>query len=147
MISSLKKEETNGTTVGGRFKPVAKKAVRVRKPDYTLALMRLFFIIIVCAVSLALFADYSDYASFSIPAVSLLVSIFLAFSLKKAYEWERVVVLRLGKFHKVRGPGLFFLIPLFDHIYKTIDIRIRVLDFYSQETLTGDSVTVNVDAF
>jgi regulator of protease activity HflC (stomatin/prohibitin superfamily) len=42
---------------------------------------------------------------------------------------------------------MFMLFPLLDHVYRVIDIRIRVLDFYAQETLTGDSVTVNVDAF
>jgi len=147
MIGAQKNDEVNGTTISGRFKPVAKKAVRKRKVDYTLALMRLFFIIIVSAITLALYADLAVYSTFTIPLISLIVSLFIAFSVKKAYEWERVVVLRLGKFHKVKGPGLFFLIPLFDHIYKSIDIRIRVLDFYSQETLTGDSVTVNVDAF
>jgi len=68
-------------------------------------------------------------------------------SVRKAKEWERVVVLRLGKFHRVKGPGLFLLIPLVDQVYRTIDIRIRVTDFYAQETLTGDSVTVRADAF
>jgi regulator of protease activity HflC (stomatin/prohibitin superfamily) len=79
--------------------------------------------------------------------VAMLLAIILVFSLRKAYEWERAVVLRLGKFHRVRGPGLYFLAPLADHVCRVIDIRIRVTDFYAQETLTGDSVTVNVDAF
>jgi regulator of protease activity HflC (stomatin/prohibitin superfamily) len=79
--------------------------------------------------------------------VIFLAALIAVFSLRKAKEWERAVVLRLGKFHKVKGPGLFFLIPLVDQVYRTIDIRIRVTDFYAQETLTGDSVTVNVDAF
>ena len=73
--------------------------------------------------------------------------LLLVFSIRKAREWERAVVLRFGKFYKVRGPGLFFIIPLLDQVYQVIDIRIRVTDFYAQETLTGDSVTVGVDAF
>ena len=56
-------------------------------------------------------------------------------------------MLRLGKFHKVKGPGFFFLFPLIDQVCKVIDIRVRITDFYAQDTLTGDSVTVNVDAF
>jgi regulator of protease activity HflC (stomatin/prohibitin superfamily) len=79
--------------------------------------------------------------------ITLLAVLLFIFSIRKAYEWERVIVLRLGKFHKVMGPGIYFLIPLLDHVHRVIDIRIRVLDFYAQETLTGDSVTVNVDAF
>jgi regulator of protease activity HflC (stomatin/prohibitin superfamily) len=80
-------------------------------------------------------------------AAALLAALILAFSVRKAYEWERAVILRLGKFRKVRGPGIYFLMPLLDQAAKLIDIRIRITDFYAQETLTGDSVTVNVDAF
>ena len=130
------------------MKPAAKKTERRRKLDYTLALMRLVFLLITAALFAFFFPpNLSDVSSWSIFSVGLLAAVFIAFSLRKAYEWERVVVLRLGKFFKVRGPGMFFLIPLIDHVYRSIDIRIRVLDFYAQETLTGDSVTVNVDAF
>jgi len=87
-----------------------------------------------CALSLA-------------PAVYALITLsILMMGLHRALEWERVVVLRLGKFHKVRGPGLFFLIPFVDKAAQTLDIRIRVTDFSAQETLTRDSVTVTVDA-
>jgi regulator of protease activity HflC (stomatin/prohibitin superfamily) len=55
-------------------------------------------------------------------------------------------VLRLGRFHRVKGPGLVFLFPLADRIAQVVDLRIRVTDFSAQETLTGDSVTVTVDA-
>jgi len=68
-------------------------------------------------------------------------------SVKKVEEWQRAVVLRLGRFKRVAGPGLFFLVPIIDRVSQLIDIRIRVTDFSAQETLTGDSVTVNVDAF
>jgi len=131
----------------------ARKISRRRKTDLTLALMRLIFLGIVLSLlfvfvlpepALGLEADTWRLGVFS---VVLLVALLVASSFRKAYEWERVIVLRFGKFHKVRGPGLYFLVPLLDHVYKVIDIRIRVLDFYAQETLTGDSVTVGVDAF
>jgi regulator of protease activity HflC (stomatin/prohibitin superfamily) len=67
-------------------------------------------------------------------------------AVQKAEEWERAIVLRFGRFHRVRGPGLFPLIPLADRVAKTVDLRIRVADFAAQETLTRDSVTVTVDA-
>ncbi|MDR2742020.1 MAG: slipin family protein [Treponema sp.] len=73
--------------------------------------------------------------------------ILLVPAVRKIDEWERAIVLRLGRFQGVKGPGLVFLIPLFDRISQIIDIRIRVTDFTAQETLTRDSVTVNVDAF
>ena len=130
-----------------RLKPVAKQNKRRRKPDYALALMRLVFLALAAALLFALAPQESDAAFWGIISGGIFIALALAFSLRKAYEWERVVVLRLGKFYKVRGPGLYFIIPMIDHVYQVIDIRIRVLDFYSQETLTGDSVTVNVDAF
>ena len=138
-----------------RLKPAAKKTHRRRKPDYTLALIRLillakvaalFFIFIPIPRMLIRATWQLGIFYMAVLGVSLM-ALLLVFSIRKAYEWERVVVLRLGKFLNVRGPGIFFLIPLIDHVHKIIDIRIRVMDFYAQETLTGDSVTVNVDAF
>ncbi|GMO61126.1 MAG: slipin family protein [Termitinemataceae bacterium] len=79
-------------------------------------------------------------------AIALFVLSLLLIGVRKANEWERAVVLRLGKFKAVRGPGLYFVVPFIDRVAKTIDIRIRVTDFAAQETLTLDSVTVTVDA-
>jgi regulator of protease activity HflC (stomatin/prohibitin superfamily) len=81
-----------------------------------------------------------------IPALTALLVLIVP-SVRKIEEWERAVVLRLGRFHKVKGPGIVFLSPIIDRISQIIDIRIRVTDFSAQETLTKDSVTVNVDAF
>jgi len=129
-------------------KPVAKKTIRRRRPDYSLALIRLIFLAL---AAISLLVACAPLAQAGIPlvvfSVGLLAAFLLAFSLRKAYEWERVIVLRLGKFHKACGPGLYFLVPLADHVCRVIDIRIRIMDFYVQETLTGDSVPVNVDAF
>ncbi|MDR3020155.1 MAG: hypothetical protein LBU66_04550 [Treponema sp.] len=140
--------------VAGRIQPIARKKFNRRKPDYTLALIRLVIIVLVMGVLSVFisvpdlsFAQAGDTFNQGIYCAVLFFALLIAFCLRKAYEWERVVILRLGKFYKVKGPGLYFLFPLLDQVYKSMDIRIRVLDFYSQETLTGDSVTVNVDAF
>jgi regulator of protease activity HflC (stomatin/prohibitin superfamily) len=83
----------------------------------------------------------------TVSAAVLGLGVLIVPSIKKVDEWQRAVVLRLGRFHRVAGPGLFFLIPIIDRVSQIIDIRIRVTDFSAQEALTGDSVTVNVDAF
>jgi len=129
--------------------PVAKETTRRRKPDCTLALLRLFFLLIVTALLFVVTPLLSPMDTFELGIFigGLLVALLLAFSVRKAYEWERAVVLRFGKFNRVCGPGLYFLLPLADQVCRIIDIRIRVTDFYAQETLTGDSVTVRVDAF
>ncbi len=67
-------------------------------------------------------------------------------AVQKAEEWERAIVLRFGKFHRVRGPGLFLLLPLADRVAEMVDLRIRVTDFAAETTLSRDSVTVTVDA-
>jgi len=127
----------------GTVQPAAKFSPRSKGPDSSLLFIRLVLLAIIVVLGLSL-------AAFEEPpwrAAVILLALFLLFSIRKAKEWERAVVLRLGKFHKVKGPGFFLIIPVVDQVYKTIDIRIRVTDFYAQETLTGDSVTVNVDAF
>ena len=67
-------------------------------------------------------------------------------SLKIASQWERVVLLRLGKFRGMRGPGLFFILPFIDTVPYWIDLRLIATAFRAEQTLTQDSVPVDVDA-
>lgn len=71
---------------------------------------------------------------------------YILFALKVANQWEKAVVLRLGKFQGLRGPGLFWIIPLVDTIPSWIDHRVMVTPFAAQKTLTKDTVPVDVDA-
>jgi regulator of protease activity HflC (stomatin/prohibitin superfamily) len=68
------------------------------------------------------------------------------FGIKIADQWERAVVLRLGRFHALKGPGPFFIIPIIESVIRSVDMRIRATDFSSESTLTKDTVPVNVDA-
>ena len=63
-----------------------------------------------------------------------------------ANQWERAVVLRLGKYRGLRGPGLFWILPFIDTIAAWIDQRVITTNFKAEETLTSDTVPVNVDA-
>jgi regulator of protease activity HflC (stomatin/prohibitin superfamily) len=63
-----------------------------------------------------------------------------------ADQWDRAVILRLGKFHALKGPGLFFMIPVVDSIPYWIDIRVITTGFKAEKTLTKDTVPVDVDA-
>jgi len=78
--------------------------------------------------------------------LGILISVLLASSIHIADQWEKAVVLRMGKFTGLRGPGPFMIIPIIDHVDNYIDQRIRVTDFKAEETLTKDTVPVNVDA-
>jgi regulator of protease activity HflC (stomatin/prohibitin superfamily) len=74
------------------------------------------------------------------------LAVCLLFSFKVALHWERAVVLRLGKFRYVAGPGYFWILPLVDRIAAWIDHRVMVTPFGAERTLTRDTVPVNVDA-
>jgi len=74
------------------------------------------------------------------------LAILLAPSIQLAYQWERAVLLRFGKFRGIRRPGLFLLLPVIDKVAEFVDQRIRVTDFSAETTLTADTVPVSVDA-
>ncbi len=77
---------------------------------------------------------------------TLIVAGIAASATKIANQWERVIVLRLGGFRSVKGPGLFFIIPIVDTVPYWIDIRVITSTFKAEKTLTKDTVPVDVDA-
>jgi len=83
-------------------------------------------------------------ALFTFPMLAF--ATYILFALKVASQWEKAIVLRLGKFHKLAGPGLFWLIPMIDTIANWIDHRVIVTSFSAEKTLTKDTVPVDVDA-
>jgi regulator of protease activity HflC (stomatin/prohibitin superfamily) len=75
-----------------------------------------------------------------------LIGTYVLFALKVASQWEKAVVLRLGKFWRLAGPGAFWIIPIVDSTPTWIDHRVMVTPFAAQKTLTKDTVPVDVDA-
>ena len=76
----------------------------------------------------------------------MLVGFVLLFGLKVASQWEKAVVLRLGKFKRLAGPGAFWVTPIFENVANWIDHRVMVTPFSAEKTLTKDTVPVDVDA-
>jgi len=79
-------------------------------------------------------------------AVAIAVGAIAGSSPRIAQQWERAVVLRLGRFIGLRGPGLFWIVPFVDLVTRTIDQRVITTAFAAEQTLTSDTVPVNVDA-
>jgi regulator of protease activity HflC (stomatin/prohibitin superfamily) len=79
-------------------------------------------------------------------APGVLLGLLLAQSPKVARQWERAIVLRLGKYIGMRGPGLFWIVPFVDTVSVYIDQRVMTTGFAAEQTLTADTVPVNVDA-
>ncbi len=113
------------------------------------ALPGLIFIVL---FALGLLIAYTSGAAGEIPTavaiaiVAFLIASIIANSIKVANQWERIVVLRLGRFRSLAGPGLFFIVPILDTVAYRIDIRVITSTFKAEKTLTRDTVPVDVDA-
>jgi regulator of protease activity HflC (stomatin/prohibitin superfamily) len=90
--------------------------------------------------------DITGKANLVVEICAFVIAIIVSVATKVADQWNRAVVLRLGKFHILRGPGLFFIIPVIDTIPYWIDIRVITTTFKAEKTLTKDTVPVDVDA-
>src|ERR1700721_4242526 len=101
------------------------------------------FLTVAClAIGVALGALGFLYAGIAV----MILAVIIATALKMANTWEKFVILRAGKLHGVKGPGLFLLVPVLDHVVAVIDERIQTTAFSAEEALTKDTVPVNVDA-
>jgi len=76
----------------------------------------------------------------------VIIGVILSLTLRTAAEWERAVILRLGRFAGVRGPGLYFLIPAFEIVYAVVDTRRQSTRISAEDTLTADAVSVTMDS-
>jgi len=102
---------------------------------------------VVVLTTLAALVTYLLYQSEGwILVTSLAAAGLVAPCLQVAYQWERAVLLRFGKFRGLRGSGIFLVWPVIDKVANYVDQRIRVTDFRAETTLTRDTVPVNVDA-
>jgi len=100
-----------------------------------------------CVLSLAAGAAASA-ATGSRPGlvIGALVGLYFLFSIRVADQWEKVAVLRFGRFTGLRGPGMFHMVPIIDRLSRYVDQRVRVTNVSAESTLTRDTVPVNVDA-
>jgi regulator of protease activity HflC (stomatin/prohibitin superfamily) len=89
---------------------------------------------------------WSSVGFWCVAAAVLLVGCLIGSSLKVAEQWERAVVLRFGAYKGLRGPGIYFIIPIVEYISHHVDQRIRARQFSAETTLTRDTVPVDVDA-
>ena len=105
-------------------------------------------IFIVAVIAAAIMESYSvgDIWIGVIVTVLSLIALYILFGLKVASQWEKIIVLRFGRFRGLYGPGLFWIIPIVDTTPVWIDHRVMVTPFSAEKTLTKDTVPVDVDA-
>ena len=104
-----------------------------------------FVVLLLIGAALALAIGLGSPAAAVLFAITWLVAdIIAASSIKLAAQWEQALVFRLGKYHSIRGPGLFMVVPLVDQV-RMIDIRIRATDIPAQQVITKDNVPVTIN--
>jgi len=111
--------------------------------------LAIFFVLMALSIAAAIIVDSLDLPDWLIGVAILglnLIGLSILFALKIANQWEKAVVLRFGKFRGLRGPGLFWIVPVVDNIPIWIDHRVMVTPFNAEKTLTKDTVPVDVDA-
>jgi regulator of protease activity HflC (stomatin/prohibitin superfamily) len=113
------------------------------------AFASLIFIVIFgigIALTFAMHGASAYMKSAWIGVIAFVIALVVSLAIKIADQWEKVVILRLGKFRALKGPGLFFIIPVIDTIPYWIDTRVITASFKAEKTLTKDTVPVDVDA-
>jgi regulator of protease activity HflC (stomatin/prohibitin superfamily) len=104
-----------------------------------------FVVLLVIGAALAVAIGLGSPAVAVLFAIAWLVAdVVAASSIKLAAQWEQALVFRLGKYHSIRGPGLFVIVPLVDQV-RMIDIRIRATDIPAQQVITKDNVPVTIN--
>jgi regulator of protease activity HflC (stomatin/prohibitin superfamily) len=93
-----------------------------------------------------LFQGSGVFLVYVLPGILLLAAGLTPLSVLMAKQWEKAVVLRFGKLHAIRGPGLFAIIPFMDEVTAWVDQRIQTIEFNAEQALTKDTVPANIDA-
>ena len=82
----------------------------------------------------------------ALSVIAVMVLLIIARSVRIAAEWQRAVILRLGRFHKVEGPGIYRVYPAIDRVAQIVDLRIQTTSITAEQALTPCTVAVGVDA-
>src|SRR5213595_2361393 len=109
----------------------------------------LIFVVIAGVGAALAYARYkvgANSEAVGIGACAFVLALAVSYAIQVADQWDRAVILRLGHFHALKGPGLFFIIPVIDAIPYWIDTRVITTGFKAEKTLTKDTVPVDVDA-
>ncbi len=118
----------------------------MRRPSAIPPTLFVLLVVVGAAVAWLIRVSVGAAPAVAFQAVVVVAAGLLAAAIKIASQWERAVVLRLGRFRALNGPGLFFIIPIVDVIPYWIDIRVITTTFKAEKTLTKDTVPVDVDA-
>jgi hypothetical protein len=129
-----------------QVKPASSKPVDNTRISGTARFVFVVILIIAAIGSSFLYNRLSTNSMIAYWAVFLIIGFYLLFAIKVAQQWEKAIVLRFGHFAGLKGPGLFWIVPIMDATPVWIDHRVMVTPFNAEKTLTKDTVPVDVDA-
>jgi regulator of protease activity HflC (stomatin/prohibitin superfamily) len=118
----------------------------VKKSNSFAALIFIVILGIGGGLALVMYRITANVESVWIGVIAFVIALVVSLAIKVADQWDKAVILRLGKFRSLKGPGLFFIIPVIDAIPYWIDTRVITTSFKAEKTLTKDTVPVDVDA-
>lgn len=149
MSQSMQPNEGSKTRRESKEAVLTAQARSVQDAHVNPLAVALFIVFITLAVVLAAVLEArgaGDIAIVTAVFLPTLIGLYILFAFRMARQWEKAVVLRLGRFHSLRGPGVFWMLPVIDSIATWIDHRVMVTPFSAEKTLTKDTVPVDVDA-
>lgn len=106
----------------------------------------LLIFVVIFGVGLAIAFSMDGTGRYTVGTVAFILAVIAALATNVANQWQRAIVLRLGRYSAMRGPGIFFIVPIIDTIPYWIDVRVITSTFKAEKTLTKDTVPVDVDA-
>jgi regulator of protease activity HflC (stomatin/prohibitin superfamily) len=118
----------------------------VRKGNSLSALIFVIIASLGVALAYATHGAAGNTASIAVLCTAVVLAFIISSAIQVADQWSKAVVLRLGKFRSLEGPGLFFIIPVVENIPYWLDTRVLTSSFKAEKTLTKDTVPVDVDA-
>ena len=122
------------------------EASKMRKSNSFASLVFIVILGIGVGSAFVMYKNTASKDSIWIGVFAFVLAVLVSVAIKVADQWEKAVILRLGKFRSLKGPGLFFIIPVIDMIPYWIDTRVITTTFKAEKTLTKDTVPVDVDA-
>jgi cellobiose-specific phosphotransferase system component IIC len=126
-----------------------KPSTEINKMKQNRSFAALSFLVILGIGAALAYARYRVGANLEAGGIGVgafVLAMVVASAIQVADQWDRAVILRLGKFRSLKGPGLFLIIPVLDAIPYWIDTRVITTGFKAEKTLTKDTVPVDVDA-
>jgi Membrane protease subunits, stomatin/prohibitin homologs len=122
------------------------EVIKMRKSNSFASLVFIVILGIGVGSAFVMYRSTASKDSIWIGVIAFVLAALISIAIKVADQWEKAIILRLGKFRSLKGPGLFFIIPVIDAIPYWIDTRVITTTFKAEKTLTKDTVPVDVDA-